>query len=51
MPLELGEPTRLERFAAVSVERLQRAGLSRLAYSDLMRRLGKRLLLREGRAP
>jgi hypothetical protein len=51
MPSDFSQPTRRERFAAASVDVLQRAGLRRLAYSDLMRRLGKRFLLREGLTP
>jgi FkbM family methyltransferase len=39
-------PGILERFAAISVNALQRFGLSRIAYSSALRRLGKRLLLR-----
>jgi hypothetical protein len=37
MPSDFGAPTRRERFAAASVDLLQRAGLTRLAYSDVMR--------------
>lgn len=40
-------PRLLERLAASSVNALQRIGLSKLAYSALFRRLGKRLLLRD----
>lgn len=42
-------PRMLERLAATSINLLQAAGLSKLAYSDTLRRLGKRFLLREER--
>jgi FkbM family methyltransferase len=40
-------PTPLERFAATSLDVLQRSGLRKIAYSSLMRNLGKRFLLRD----
>jgi FkbM family methyltransferase len=44
-------PRMLERLAASSINMLQDAGLSRVAYSAMLRRLGKRLLLREEKGP
>lgn len=51
MPLDASQPTRLERFAATSVDLLQRAGLHKLARSGPLRRLGKRFLLRSQQKP
>ena len=44
-------PSRLEQLTAGAVSTLQRVGLSRLAYSAPLRRLGKRLLLRADEQP
>jgi FkbM family methyltransferase len=45
------QPSFGERLAAASVDALQRIGLRHLAYSSVMRRLGRRFLLREDRSP
>ena len=46
MHTDESQPTRLERLAASAVAALNHAGLSKFAHSAMMRRLGKRFLLR-----
>jgi FkbM family methyltransferase len=49
--MDESRPSRLEQLTAGAVSTLQRVGLGRLAYSAALRRLGKRLLLRDDGRP